>query len=423
MVRDGIKLKKSQLDNKMYEIPYVSKGKKSWGKIPKGEIYKTVYYWTCHIKDLKEIGLTSEVVPRNQLQAAEVDWAGFVPANEIDKRIAPVMGSIIKHINMNEAKDKHDILSAIEKDIKKGNTQKFELNNDDIYYWASKLKVKINDDEADWVMSMLDESANEDLIPGGLADKHTPETLAKLHNVSIDLIKQQIKKGIKVEAEHVGNNLDMAAEIAMDHLVEMPDYYDKLEQIEPTGTHEGFKIKSLNEWVSLNEKYYSYDDFKKSKWGDPGEMKSDVETSLRNAMPSDSFKIKSIDDESNDNGIKFVIKLDSGDTVHAYKTSQWRGEYEWFLNKKKVTKYDIQEYVFSKLKPLDVYLRHLKGHDWYHQYADDHRSWKAGESATKKLVDLYSKLSSGDKKKAVAEYNKLAPKDRANVDIKTFKGI
>jgi len=98
----GIKLNKSQLDNKMYTIPYISTGNKKWGNIPKGTVYKTVYYWTCRIKDLKEIGLASEIVPKNQLQQSEVDWAGFVPAKEIAKRIAPVMGSIITHVNINE---------------------------------------------------------------------------------------------------------------------------------------------------------------------------------------------------------------------------------------------------------------------------------------------------------------------------------
>jgi len=259
---------------------------------------------------------------------------------------------------------------------------------------------------------------NEDLIPGGLADKHTPETLAKLHSVSIDIIKKQLTKGIEKEREHVGNNTDMATEIAMDHLVEMPDYYDKIAKL-----HEAYQLKSLTEYVRLNEKYYSYDDFKNQQWATPEELKNDVEVSLRNSMPRDSFQIKSIDDQSNDKGIKFEIKLDSGDTVHAYKNSQFRGEYEWFLNKKKVTTYDIQEYVFAKLKPLDVYVRHLMGHDWYHQYADDHSSWKAGESSNKKIADLYSNLSSGDKKKAIKEYIKLAPKDASEPDIKTFKGI
>jgi len=359
----GIKLKKSQLDNKMYEIPYVSKGKKSWGKIPKGEIYKTVYYWTCHIKDLKEIGLNSEVVPKDKLQATEVDWAGFVPANEINKRIAPVMSSIIKHVNMN---------------------------------------------------------VNEDLIPGGLADKHTPETLAKLHSVSVDVINKQIKKGMEVEREHVGNNADMAREIAMDHIVEMPDYYDQLAKIEPA--HEAFTLHSLNEWVSLNEKYLSYDDFEKSKWGTPEEMMNDVQVTLRNSMLGTTVEIKSITDESTDKGIKFVIKLSTGDTVNAYKTSNWRGEYEWFLNKKKINKQDIQKFALSQMKPLEVYVYYLKGHDFFHQYADDHRAWKSGESSSKRLVDLYSKLSAGDKKKAIKEYIKYAPKGTETPDIKTFKG-
>lgn len=96
----GIKLNRKQLGRKMHEIPYIAKKNKKG--IPKGSIYKMVYYWTCHIEDLSEIGLTSEVVPKSQLQLEEVNWAGFVPANEIEKRIAPVMKSIIKHVNMNE---------------------------------------------------------------------------------------------------------------------------------------------------------------------------------------------------------------------------------------------------------------------------------------------------------------------------------
>ena len=96
----GIKLKKSQLDTKRYEIPYIAKNNKK--SIRKGSIYKTVYYWTCHIDDLSEIGLKSEVVPKNQLQKSELDWAGFVPAKEIGKRISPVMSSIIQHVKLNE---------------------------------------------------------------------------------------------------------------------------------------------------------------------------------------------------------------------------------------------------------------------------------------------------------------------------------
>lgn len=96
----GISLNKNQLDKKMHTIPYIAnKNKKG---VTKGSVYKTVYYWTCHIDDLSEIGLKSEVVPKNQLQKSEVDWAGFVPADQVEKRIAPVMKSISKHVKINE---------------------------------------------------------------------------------------------------------------------------------------------------------------------------------------------------------------------------------------------------------------------------------------------------------------------------------
>lgn len=42
----------------------------------------------------------------------------------------------------------------------------------------------------------------------------------------------QITKGIKVESEHVGDDVILAKKIAMDHITEIPDYYDRLEKIE-----------------------------------------------------------------------------------------------------------------------------------------------------------------------------------------------
>lgn len=66
---------------------------------------------------------------------------------------------------------------------------------------------------------------------GGLSDNMTLEDIAKKHNISFDKIKKQHEKGIKVELEHT-NNKKLAAKIAKDHLVELPDYYDRLEKIE-----------------------------------------------------------------------------------------------------------------------------------------------------------------------------------------------
>jgi len=64
----------------------------------------------------------------------------------------------------------------------------------------------------------------KDHIPGGLADKKKPT----------DFDPAALAKGTKVEFEHT-DRLLTASEIAMDHLVEDPRYYDKLEKMEEGG--------------------------------------------------------------------------------------------------------------------------------------------------------------------------------------------
>ena len=59
----------------------------------------------------------------------------------------------------------------------------------------------------------------------------SPKELADLHDVPLSKIEAQVKKGTKEELEHTKDE-QKAREIALDHLKELPDYYDKLEKIE-----------------------------------------------------------------------------------------------------------------------------------------------------------------------------------------------
>jgi len=68
-------------------------------------------------------------------------------------------------------------------------------------------------------------------IKGGLADNKTVEDIAKKHGVSVEKIEKQIEMGMKVEMEHVDDK-EKAKEISMDHLWEIPDYYDRLDNME-----------------------------------------------------------------------------------------------------------------------------------------------------------------------------------------------
>jgi len=70
-----------------------------------------------------------------------------------------------------------------------------------------------------------------DVVPGGLADGLKLEEIATKHNVPIEELKLELDKGIAVEKEHTTDE-KVATEIAMDHLVENPKYYEVLEKAE-----------------------------------------------------------------------------------------------------------------------------------------------------------------------------------------------
>lgn len=73
----------------------------------------------------------------------------------------------------------------------------------------------------------------KDKLPGGLADKKSPD----------EFDPEQVLKGMQVEYEHVDEKSEegrrLALEIALDHLAEDPEYYDKLATIEDHGDDEG----------------------------------------------------------------------------------------------------------------------------------------------------------------------------------------
>jgi len=131
-----------------------------------------------------------------------------------------------------------------------------EYNN--IYNYLKSLmpEAVVNKGKFDDVLGVLGlnypnpESLQEvkDIIPGGLAKGKTPQDLAKRHNVSLNVIKAALKKGVKTEMEHTTSK-KAALEIAMDHIFEDPKYYDKLSKIEEVKPNP----KNQPDWVWLEE--------------------------------------------------------------------------------------------------------------------------------------------------------------------------
>ena len=175
------------------------------------------------------------------------------------------------------------------------------------------------------------------------------------------------------------------------------------------------------------EGYYSYDDFKKGKWGTPAEIEEDLRTAVIKLFTyagiSDNLDDVEYEDQSNDKGIKWQITIkhaEGKDILHAYKHTNWRGQYEFYLNKKKTSEYDIQQLFLKKfVTPLDQYLASMKSFDKYHAYADDHGAWKRGTAHADRLREMYKVLKSAEKKKAYKEFVK---KHKTELPFKDFSG-
>lgn len=87
-------------------------------------------------------------------------------------------------------------------------------------------------------------------IKGGKADKMSVEDIAKKFNVSVDKIKAQLEKGIEIEKEHTSDK-EKATEIAMDHVTEFPDYYDRIEKMEKEAEKHVKKLEVNEDTKSL----------------------------------------------------------------------------------------------------------------------------------------------------------------------------
>ncbi len=85
----SILVSKSMLDKNPIIVDYVNK---------KGTKYKKLFLYKLYIDDLSEIGLESEIIPKQNLQLEEIDWAGFLDKKEASFRIFHRVSHILETI-------------------------------------------------------------------------------------------------------------------------------------------------------------------------------------------------------------------------------------------------------------------------------------------------------------------------------------
>ncbi len=81
-----------------------------------------------------------------------------------------------------------------------------------------------------------------------LKSHKTVESIARKHRLDVSFVRNQLKMGIKVEREHTKDN-ELATDIALQHLDEIPDYYTRLKKMETDAKKHHKKFKDVNEGI------------------------------------------------------------------------------------------------------------------------------------------------------------------------------
>ena len=71
----------------------------------------------------------------------------------------------------------------------------------------------------------------EEILGGGKADNRSIQDIAEKHQSDVASIQNELEMGIEIEQEHT-DDINVAREVAMDHLDEIPDYYTRLKEME-----------------------------------------------------------------------------------------------------------------------------------------------------------------------------------------------
>jgi len=82
----------------------------------------------------------------------------------------------------------------------------------------------------------------------------TVEQIAKKHRLDVSFIQKQLDIGEPIEHEHTQDH-DLARNIALQHLDEIPDYYTRLKKMESSAKKEHKKFKDVKEDVSIEDMF------------------------------------------------------------------------------------------------------------------------------------------------------------------------
>ncbi len=171
-------------------------------------------------------------------------------------------------------------------------------------------------------------------IPGGYATGKSPD----------DFDQEQIKMGIEIEMEHT-DDPEKAKEIAMDHLMEDPEYYTKLKKMEAGACDEEKEPQYVISWKVLDEptvrrRYIN------GKSPDDAEKKF-KDSLKRDGMPMDQVEITDVKlkEEKELNWTQIDRKIDKGISMMADKGDSVDRVMDQLMSEEEVSTLSQEEWV------------------------------------------------------------------------------
>jgi hypothetical protein len=165
--------------------------------------------------------------------------------------------------------------------------------------WSNKYKRSINCDSPKGFSQRAHCAARRKRAKGENTKSRSPfnemhqvkshrsiEQIAKKHRLEVSFVKHQLEMGIPIEHEHTKDK-DLATDIALQHLDEIPDYYTRLKKMEASAKREHKKFKDISEekmglWENIRAKRKRGE--KPAKPGEKGYPKTlDIEEGLKQA--------------------------------------------------------------------------------------------------------------------------------------------
>jgi hypothetical protein len=112
--------------------------------------------------------------------------------------------------------------------------------------WSEKYKKSIDCDNPKGFSQKAHCQGRKKRLKEQLKPFKTVEEIAKKHRLEVSFIEKQLKMGEPIEHEHT-NNHELAREIAIQHLDEIPDYYTRLKKMEASAKKEHKKFRDVKE--------------------------------------------------------------------------------------------------------------------------------------------------------------------------------